>query len=260
MATRIKFLGLAAYEITNSQGKVLLIDPCLEDNPASPVKVSHLKRVDLVLVTHLAFDHLGDTAEIAKKFDCPVVCGGEVKQFLLKQGVDAAQIRTLTWGVQLLVKGIRVRSIMSRHASMRLDPDGYFLCGFPMGFIVYADAGVRIYHSGDTAIYSDLKLVGELYRPNIGLISCSEVEKDYLEKHGILDHYASEMNGDEGALAALWLGVEYALCSHYLYPKGHQDIDKFVSILNNRTSDEGPVVKPVVLEAGDVFVYPPQEK
>jgi len=64
------------------------------------------------------------------------------------------------------------------------------------------------------------------------------------------------MNGDEGALAALWLGVEYALCNHYLYPEGHKDIDRFVAILQNRTSDDEVLVKPVVLRAGQTFIYP----
>jgi L-ascorbate metabolism protein UlaG (beta-lactamase superfamily) len=259
MATRITFFGLAAYRITTSEGKVVLIDPCLEDNPASPMKVSDVGRVDLLLISHLAFDHLGDAVAVAAKTRCPVVCGAEVKHVLVKSGVDPAQVRTLAWGVQLLVAGVRVRSVMSRHASMGTDPEGNFVSGFPMGFIVYADPGVRIYHSGDTALYGDLKLVGDLYRPNIGLMCCCEVEKDYLNAHGILDHYAGEMTGDEGALAALWLGVEFALCAHYLYPTNHPDIDKFVSILNARTSDESPVVRPVIMKAGETFIYPSGE-
>ncbi|MGA2974649.1 MAG: MBL fold metallo-hydrolase [Spirochaetia bacterium] len=259
MATRITFYGLAAYGITTSEGKVILIDPCLEDNPASPLKVAALTRVDLLLLSHLAFDHLGDAVAIARKTRCLIVCGAEVKHVLVKKGVDAAQIRTLSWGVQLLVANVRVRSVMSRHSSMGTDPDGHFISGFPMGFIVYAEPGVRIYHSGDTALYSDLKLIGEMYRPTIGLISCCEVEKNYLTAHGILDHYASEMTGDEGALAALWLRVDFALCNHYLYPENHVDIDRFVSLLNARTSDESPQTKPVVMRAGDTFIYPPGE-
>jgi len=72
MITRIRFLGLAAFEITNSQNQVILIDPCLEkDNPVSPVEVADLERVDLVLVTHLAIDHLGEAAAISKRFKLP---------------------------------------------------------------------------------------------------------------------------------------------------------------------------------------------
>lgn len=74
MATQIQFLGVASYRITSSEGKVILIDPFLEQNPVSPLKVKDLERVDLILVTHLAFDHMGDAEEIAKKFSCPVCC------------------------------------------------------------------------------------------------------------------------------------------------------------------------------------------
>jgi L-ascorbate metabolism protein UlaG (beta-lactamase superfamily) len=256
MATRITFLGLAAYRVQNSEGKVVLIDPCLEDNPASPIKVADLKRVDVMLVTHLAFDHLGDAPEIARKTGCVVVCGADVKYALVRKGVDTAQIRTLAWSVRLRIGGIPVRSIMSRHASYGMDTDGRLITGFPMGFLFEADPGVRVYHSGDTALYGDLKLIGELYRPMIGLLCCCEMEREYLERHGIRDHDAGEMSGDEGAMAAAWLGLEYALCNHYLSPLGHRDVAEFVSRLRDARTDRGTPITPIVLEAGDTFIYP----
>jgi L-ascorbate metabolism protein UlaG (beta-lactamase superfamily) len=76
--TKFEFFGNAAYRITNREGKVILIDPFLNDSDCSPIRVKDLDRVDLLLVTHAAWDHMGDTLEIAKKFECPVVCGGEV--------------------------------------------------------------------------------------------------------------------------------------------------------------------------------------
>jgi len=57
MSTHIKFYGIAAFEVTLPDGRVVLIDPCLEENPASPVKVADLEQVDLLLITHLAVDH-----------------------------------------------------------------------------------------------------------------------------------------------------------------------------------------------------------
>lgn len=257
MTTRIRFLGLAAFEITNSQNQVILIDPCLEkDNPVSPVEVADLERVDLVLVTHLAIDHLGEAAAISKRFNCPVVCGPEVAVFLVQQGADPGLMRVLPWGGQVKPRGIRVRAVESRHTSFRQAPDGQYLSGPPLGFIVYADPGVRIYHSGDSAIFSDLRLIGDLYRPNIGLLCACELEAEYLESLGLQDHFGNEMNGDEGALAAMWLGLEYAIICHYLDPEGREDVEKFFRILENRHSDEGPMVKPLALNPGEVFEYP----
>lgn len=255
MTTRIRFFGIAAFEITNSQGQVILIDPYLDDNPASPVRVHDLQRVDLVLVTHLALDHLGDTAAISRQFGCPVVCGPEVKAFLTQQGADPDLIRTLPWGGQVNPRGIRVRAVECHHTSFRQAPDGRYLTGQPLGFILYADPGVRIYHSGDTAIFSDLKLIGELYRPNIGLLCACELEKDYLERLGLKDHYGNEMSGDEGAMAATWLGLDAAIICHYLKANGQEDVQKFFAILENRSRGDGPLPKPIALQPGEVFEY-----
>jgi L-ascorbate metabolism protein UlaG (beta-lactamase superfamily) len=255
MTTRIRFFGIAAFEITNSQGQVILIDPYLDDSPVSPVKVRDLQRVDLVLATHLALDHLGDTAAISRQFQCPVVCGPEVKAFLTQQGADPGLIRTLPWGGQVNPCGLRVRAVECHHTSFRQAPNGQYLTGQPLGFILYADPGVRIYHSGDTAIFSDLKLIGELYRPNIGLLCACELEKDYLEQLGLKDHYGNEMSGDEGALAAMWLGLEIAIICHYLKLDDQEDIRKFFSILENRRSGEESLAKPLALQPGEVFEF-----
>ena len=255
MTTRIRFLGIAAFEITNEQGQVILIDPCLSDNPASPIKVNDLERVDLILVTHLAVDHLGDAAALSMKFHCPVVCGPEVAVFLTQQGADPGRMRTLPWGGQSNPRGIRVRAVECHHTSFRQAPNGEYLSGQPLGFILYPDPGVRIYHSGDSAIFGDLKLIGELYKPNIGLIAACELESEYLQSFGLQDHIGNEMNGDEGALAAMWLGVDYAVICHYLNPEGREDVQKFINILNNRHSDYGPLVKPLALYPGEVWEY-----
>ena len=259
-ATQIRFLGIAAFEITNTNDQVILIDPCLSDNPVSPVQVDDLERVDLVLVTHLAIDHLGDAAAISQKFNCPVVCGPEVATYLTQQGADPALMRAVPWGGQKNPRGIRVRAVESHHTSFRQAPDGQFLSGPPLGFILYADPGVRIYHSGDSAIFSDLKLIGELYRPNIGLLCACDLEKEFLESLGLVDHCGNEMNGDEGALAAMWLGLDYAIICHYLSPDGREDVKKFFNILQNSHSDDSPLVIPLALNPGDTFEYRGRDK
>jgi L-ascorbate metabolism protein UlaG (beta-lactamase superfamily) len=256
LTTQIRFLGVAAFEITTSQGQVILIDPFIEDNPASPVKVSDLKRVDLVLVTHLAEDHLGDAAEVIKCHGCPVVCGPEVGVFLGQQGINPNLIRRVPWGGQVNPKGIRVRAVESRHTSFRRAPDGQYLSGQPLGFILYADPDVRIYHSGDTALFSDLKLIGQLYRPNIGLLCACELEKSYLQSIGLEDHQGNEMSGEEGAMAAVWLGLDYAIICHYLRPEGHEDVRTFMRTLENGFADGTSPIKPLALQAGEIFQYP----
>src|SRR3954471_16480116 len=109
MSTRIRFLGVAAYEIVTSGGRHILIDPFLDENPGSPVRSDELEQVDLILVSHAAFDHLGDTEAIARRTGAPVVCGGEIKAFLTARGIPAEQIRATTWGIAVEVAGIRVQ-------------------------------------------------------------------------------------------------------------------------------------------------------
>jgi L-ascorbate metabolism protein UlaG (beta-lactamase superfamily) len=256
--TKFEFFGAAAYRITNRQGKIILIDPFLNDNNASPLKVKDLDRVDLMLITHAAWDHLGDALEIALKFKCPVCCGSEVRHHFIKNGADPSNIRAMCWGLQVVEVGVRVRAVTSMHWSYIEYPDGTMISGTPMGFIVYPDEGVRVYHSGDTAIFSDLKLFGQLYQPNIALMACSMPDSGQLQKHGIPEVFCAEMSPHEAALACLWLGVEYALGSHYTTAEGNPDVEKFVTLLNNLHSDVDPVVKPVILEPGEVWYYPPE--
>jgi L-ascorbate metabolism protein UlaG (beta-lactamase superfamily) len=143
-------------------------------------------------------------------------------------------------------------AVPSMHTSAGLAPDGKWLAGAPMGFIVYAADNCRIYHSGDTALFSDLKLIGQLYRPTIGLLCAAMQDQAYYVQNGMLDFYGNEMSGEEGALAAMWLNVEYAICCHYLDRDGSPDVEKFFAVLKTL---EGP--KPLALKPGETFVYPP---
>jgi L-ascorbate metabolism protein UlaG (beta-lactamase superfamily) len=254
MVTEIKFLGYSAFEITNSRGIKILIDPYLDDNPVSPIKTKDLEKVDLILVTHGAVDHLGDAEKIAKKFKAPIVCGGDVRVHLINKGIPPEQITGTIWGLTIERAGIHIRSVESRHWSSIVEPNGTYYSGLPMGFIVYADPGVRIYHAGDTSLFSDLKLIGELYKPNIGLIHVTVPKIHSGALHGMPEFVTGEMTPYEAALAAQWLGVEYAIAMHF-DTIDNPDIQTFVNLLNNMSSDGKPYVKPIVLKPGESFKY-----
>jgi L-ascorbate metabolism protein UlaG (beta-lactamase superfamily) len=257
MATRIRFLGVAAFEITNSDGVVTLVDPYIDENVASPISTSDLQRVDLVLVTHGASDHLGDAAKISKRFDAPVICGADVKAHLTREGVGADKIIATIWGLVVEVAGIRVRSVESRHHSSITEPDGTYYSGQPMGFIIYPDPGVRVYDGGDTALFSDLKLIGQLYRPNIGLIHVTNPRR-HLARHKMPNFLTGEMSPYEAALAAQWLCLEYAIAMHF-DTDDETDVRAFIDLLNKMTSDDKPCTRPVVLKPGEVFEYEGKE-
>src|SRR5205809_7489098 len=106
--TRIRFLGVAGYEIVSSEHRIL-IDPFLSGSPLAPCRHEDLEVPDVVLVSHAAYDHLGDAAEIASRTGAPVVCGGDVRRILIERGDPAALIRPTVWGFVVRVGGVTGR-------------------------------------------------------------------------------------------------------------------------------------------------------
>jgi L-ascorbate metabolism protein UlaG (beta-lactamase superfamily) len=211
--TRIRFLGVAGYEIVSSDYRIL-IDPFLSGSPSAPCRPEDLEVPDVVLVSHAAYDHLGDAAEIASRTGAPVVCGGDVRLILMERGVPSAQIRPTVWGLVVRVGGVIVRPVECHHWSMGTLDDRP-VTGTPLAFIVEPEPGVRIYHYGDTAIF-DMRLFGELYRPNVGIFGCTDPVE--LPDEGAGELLTGEMDPDEAAYAAEMLGVDVAIAAHYLSP------------------------------------------
>jgi L-ascorbate metabolism protein UlaG (beta-lactamase superfamily) len=257
--TRIRFFGVAAYEIVTGDGRHILIDPFLDENPGSPVRSDRLERVDLVLVSHAAFDHLGDTEKIARRTGAPVVCGGEVKAFLSARGIPESQVRATTWGIAVEVAGIKVQPVECHHWSQLRMPDGTYASGVPMSFVVHADPGVRFYHYGDTAIFSDLKLIGELHRPTIGCVGIANPLEILSRVTGPGRLLTAEMSPREGALAATWLGLDRVLPCHYIDPDC-DEVREFVAALDGARSRGERVPEPAVLAPGDEITAEPREE
>lgn len=229
MSTALTFLGIAGYEVVGPEQRIL-IDPCLSGNPAAPCGPDELARPDVILVSHAAFDHLGDTAAIARRTGAPVVCGGEVRALLLEAGLPSEQVRATTWGIVVEVGGVLVRPVECHHWSQAQLAGGGYVSGVPMGFIVETEPGVVLYHYGDTAIFGDLRLLGELYRPTVGLLGCSQPRALADATPGPGRLVTGEMSPREAALAAELLGVRLAVASHYL-DADDPEVAEFVSLM-----------------------------
>jgi L-ascorbate metabolism protein UlaG (beta-lactamase superfamily) len=243
---------VAAYEIVTSRGRHILIDPFLDENPGSPVRSHELERVDLILVSHAAFDHFGDTEAIARRTRAPVVCGGEIKAYLTARGLPPDQIRATTWGIAVEVAEIVVQPVECHHWSQIRMPDGSYASGVPMGFVVHADAGVRFYHYGDTALFSDLRLIAELYQPTIGCVGITQPWEIVSRVTGPGRLLTGEMSAREGALAAQWLGLETVLPCHYIDPDC-DDVRQFDEHLEAAKARGERVPRSVALKPGDVL-------
>jgi L-ascorbate metabolism protein UlaG (beta-lactamase superfamily) len=222
------FLGVAGYEVAGPSFR-FLVDPFLS-GPVSGPDADALEAPDVILVSHAAYDHLGDTARIAKRTGAPVICGGEVRAMLMEDGVPETQIQATTWGIVVEVNGIVVRPVECHHWSQGRLKSGQLISGVPMGFIVETEPGVNIYHFGDTAIFSDLKLIGELYRPTVGILGCANPDELLAQMTGAGRMLTGEMSPTEAALAAEYLGVEVAVACHYYNP-AQPDVQAFVDVV-----------------------------
>lgn len=131
MTTKLRFLGVAAYEIVSPRHRIL-IDPFLTGSPSAPCGPDDLERPDVILVTHAALDHLGDAFVIAKRTGAPVVGGADVRALLLEQGLPAEQIRATVWGIQVEVGGVLVQPVECRHWSTATLADGRIVSGVPL--------------------------------------------------------------------------------------------------------------------------------
>jgi L-ascorbate metabolism protein UlaG (beta-lactamase superfamily) len=144
--------------------------------------------------------------------------------------------------------------VESHHWSQIVLPDGSLVSGVPMGFILYAEPGARIYHHGDTALFSDLKLIGELYQPHVGCIGMANAPEVLARVEGPGRLTTAEMDPREAAQAAQWLGLEVVLPCHYSHPDT-DEVEAFLAHLDEARARGERVPRAVVLRAGETFSY-----
>ncbi|MCC4766486.1 metal-dependent hydrolase [Methanosarcina sp. DH1] len=159
----ITWLGHSAFLF--EADKKLLIDPFISGNPLSPCSPEELNP-DIIAVTHGHRDHLGDTIEIGKRVGCRIISVHEVANYIKSKGVFAEGMGK---GGTVNVEGIKLTMTEALHSSS-IDASGFsFDGGSPAGFIIQIN-GHSIYHAGDTGVFGDMKLIGELYEPELALL------------------------------------------------------------------------------------------
>lgn len=154
----ITFLGHSGFhlKVAHTQGEgmlELLIDPFLTGNPLAKQSADDLN-ADYILLTHAHGDHYGDTESIAKRCDATVVSNFEIANYVQARELKAHPMSTGgSWNFSFG----RVTWTLAFHASS--FPDGSY-GGMPMGLMLQAE-GKCIYHAGDTALFSDMRLIGD---------------------------------------------------------------------------------------------------
>ncbi|MFG0285797.1 MAG: metal-dependent hydrolase [Phycisphaerales bacterium JB039] len=161
MAIKLTFLGHAGFLITDGDWR-LAIDPFLTGNPQAVHKPEDLNPTHIAL-THGHADHIGDTVSIARRCGATVYAAFEVCNYLGEQGVE--NLEPGNPGGRIETDFGFIAFTQAFHSS---SFEGRYM-GQPCG-VVARIGGVTLYHCGDTALFSDMKLIGELYRPHIAMI------------------------------------------------------------------------------------------
>ncbi len=197
--TRINYLGHSAFRVVTAGGEQILIDPFLTDNPTTPDELKEAGDVHTILVTHGHFDHLGDTVPIARETGATVIANFEIFSYLQSKGVE--NVMPMQKGGTAQVGGIKVIATHAFHSSSIAEEDGTIVyAGEPMGYILEFESGFKLYHSGDTAVFGDMQLIGELYQPDLALLPIGN---------------QVVMSPFEAAHAARLLGVRHVVPMHY---------------------------------------------
>jgi L-ascorbate metabolism protein UlaG (beta-lactamase superfamily) len=231
----IQYFGYSCFLITSLEGVRILLDPYFDGNEDAGMSAAAVDNIDIIAPSHGAVDHMGDAIPIAMRTHATLFCGPDIAHYAAGKGLGTDNIRMMVWGTRRLHKGIEIRSLEARHLSS-FDCGSQIITGLPMSFIVRMEDGSGIYFSGDTSIFGDLKLFGELYPIRIGLMGMSG-----------LPGMAYEMDGPEAALAAKWLGVTTAIPFHY--PAGSPEPIRFKETL----AAYDPPIETIVLRPREVY-------
>jgi L-ascorbate metabolism protein UlaG (beta-lactamase superfamily) len=170
---RIIWLGHSTFHIETGAGKTILIDPWVMNNPKCPADHHNFEKIDLMLCTHGHGDHIGDAVELARKHDPVVVGVYELCLWMQKKG--AKQIAPMNKGGSQSQAGVRITMVHADH-SCGIEDDGQIVYGGEAcGYVLEFESGLKIYHAGDTNVFGDMRIIHELYAPDIAMIPIGDV-------------------------------------------------------------------------------------
>ncbi|MCD6171809.1 MAG: metal-dependent hydrolase [Thermoplasmata archaeon] len=218
---KIKWLGHSCFIIEGNDR--VIIDPYITGNPSATVKVEDID-VDIVAVTHAHGDHFGDTIEIAK--NARLVAMYEIVQYAAKYGIEGEGINI---GGSIKIGKTEIAMTTAFHSSGFPMADFKFCGATAAGLVI--KSGKTVYHAGDTSLFSDMKLIGELYEPDVALLPIGG---------------RFTMDARQAAMAAEWIKAKITIPMHYnTWDVIKQDANEFKRMAEERGA------KVVILNPGE---------
>ena len=223
---KIRWLGHSAFLLEGT--KNVLIDPFITGNEKSPVKPDDIN-CDIIAVTHGHGDHLGDAVFISKRKNVPVVAIYELAEYISSKGANAVG---MNFGGTYTYEGVEITMVPALHSAGITEANFTHNGGLPAGFIIHMD-GKTVYHAGDTGLFGDMKIIGELYKPDVALLPVG----------GLFT-----MDPKLAVIAAKWIKPKVVIPMHYnTWPPIKQNPEKMRAPLEK----EG--IKLVILKPGEFF-------
>jgi L-ascorbate metabolism protein UlaG (beta-lactamase superfamily) len=193
----ITWLGHSTFVVQAGETRVL-IDPWVQNNPACPDAFKDPGPLDVILVTHAHFDHIGDALEIGRATGAQIVSIAETSKWLERKGLD--NLIEMNKGGSVEVAGVRAHMTHAVHSCGITDGDEVIYGGEAAGFVLELPGGFSLYHAGDTAVFSDMALIGKLLAPDWAMLP-------------IGDHYT--MGPRSAAEATRLLGTKTVVPMHF---------------------------------------------
>jgi L-ascorbate metabolism protein UlaG (beta-lactamase superfamily) len=193
-----KWLGHATFLFTTPGGKRVLLDPWITGNPVTPESARKIGDIDLILLSHGHADHTSDAVSLGRSSGAQVVAPYELSLWLQQKGLK--NVTGMNPGGTLRMFGLEITMVQADHSSS-IEEDGRLVyLGVASGYVLGLEDGLSVYFAGDTAVFGDMKLIGDMYRPQIGFLP-------------IGDLYT--MGPEQAAMACSLLGIKQVVPMHY---------------------------------------------